>query len=340
MKQRDSGGAGLQTRDRLPGGLSDTDLRRMYEWMVLARSLDERMWLLNRGGQAPFVISCQGHEAAQVGAAYALEAGKDVLVPYYRDLGMVLVFGMTPRDIMLSLLAKQGDPSSQGRQMPGHFGSRRLNIITGSSPVATQVLHGAGVALAAKLRGEDTVALTSVGEGGTSEGDFHEALNFASIHHLPVIFLVENNGYAISVPQRKEMAIANVADRAAGYNMPGVTVDGLDPIATYAATKEAVDRARAGGGPTLIEAKVHRFTAHSSDDDDRTYRPAAELQEERAHDPVPMFRERLMDLGALSDVQDTEIRDRVKAQINDATDFAEQAPYPDPSELMRHVYGA
>lgn len=340
MKQHDSGGAGLQTRDRLPAGLTDADLLQMYEWMVLARSLDERMWLLNRGGEAPFVISCQGHEAAQVAAAYALQAGKDVLVPYYRDLGMALVFGLTPRDLMLSLLAKKGDPASQGRQMPGHFGSRRLNIITGSSPVATQVLHGAGVALAAKLRGEDTVALTCVGEGGTSEGDFHEALNFASIHHLPVIFLVENNGYAISVPQRKEMAIANVADRAAGYAMPGVTVDGLDPVATYAAAKAAVDRARAGGGPTLIEAKVHRFTAHSSDDDDRTYRPAVEIQEERAHDPIPMFRDRLKELGVLSEQQDREIRDRVKAQVNDATEFAEQAPYPDPSELMLHVYGA
>ncbi|HUZ03157.1 MAG TPA: thiamine pyrophosphate-dependent dehydrogenase E1 component subunit alpha [Thermomicrobiaceae bacterium] len=340
MKQHDSGGAGLQTRDRLPAGLTDADLLRMYEWMVLARSLDERMWLLNRGGQAAFVISGQGHEAAQVALASALQVGKDVLVPYYRDLGMALVFGLTPRDLMLSLLGKKGDPTSQGRQMPGHFSSRRLNIITGSSPVATQVLHGAGVALAAKLRGEDTVAMTCVGEGGTSEGDFHEALNFASIHHLPVIFVVENNGYAISVPQRKEMAVASVAERAAGYAMPGVTVDGLDPIATYVVAREAVDRARSGGGPTLIEAKVHRLTPHSSDDDDRTYRPAAELQEERAHDPIPMFRARLMELGVLSEQQEKEIRDRVKAQINDATEFAEQAPYPDPSELMLHVYGA
>ena len=340
MKQHDPGGVGIQTREPLPAGLTEADLRRMYEWMVLARSIDERMWLLNRGGQAPFVISCQGHEAAQVGAACALQVGKDVLVPYYRDLGMALVFGLTPRDLMLSLLAKKGDPASQGRQMPGHYGSRRHNIITGSSPVATQVLHGAGVALAAKLRHEDTVALTSVGEGGTSQGDFHEALNFASIHHLPVIFLVENNGYAISVPQKKEMAIASVAERAAGYAMPGFTVDGLDPIATYAVTREAADRARSGGGPTLIEAKVHRFTAHSSDDDDRTYRPVAELQEERTHDPIPAFRARLLAMGVLTEEQDKEIRDRVKAQVNDATEFAEQAPYPDPSELMLHVYGA
>ncbi|MFO7271485.1 thiamine pyrophosphate-dependent dehydrogenase E1 component subunit alpha [Sphaerobacter thermophilus] len=340
MKQFDSGGVGIETRATAPKGLTESDLVRMYEYMVLARSLDERMWLLNRAGQAPFVISCQGHEAAQVGAAFALQPGKDVLVPYYRDLAMVLYFGLTPRDLMLSLLARKEDPTSAGRQMPGHYGSRKHNIITGSSPVATQVLHATGIALAAKYRREDTVAWTCVGEGGTSQGDFHEALNFASIHRLPVVFFVENNGYAISVPQRKQMAIENVADRAAGYGMPGVTVDGGDPVAVYTVAKEAVDRARAGGGPTLIEAKVQRLTAHSSDDDDRTYRDPEELKAERAKDPIVRFRTALMEQGVLTEEQDAAIRARIKAQIDDATDFAEQAPYPDPAELMLHVYGS
>ncbi|MDI3339947.1 MAG: thiamine pyrophosphate-dependent dehydrogenase E1 component subunit alpha [Sphaerobacter sp.] len=340
MTHHDPGGVGTEARATAPTGLSDADLVRMYEFMALARALDERMWLLNRAGQAPFVISCQGHEAAQIGAAFALQPSKDVLVPYYRDLAMVLYFGVTPRDIMLSLLARRGDPASQGRQMPGHFGSRRHNILTTSSPVATQVLHATGVALAAKYRREDTVAWTCVGEGGTSEGDFHEALNFASIHRLPVVFFVENNGYAISVPQRKQMAIENVAARAAGYNMPGVTVDGTDPVAVYAAATEAVERARRGEGPSLIEAKVYRFTAHSSDDDDRTYRDPQELEAQRVRDPVARFRATLLEQGVLSEEQDAAIRSRITAQINDATEFAEQAPYPDPSELTLHVYGS
>lgn len=332
------GAVGIQSRLQAPPDLTEDDLRRMYEYMLLARSLDERMWLLNRGGQAPFVISCQGHEAAQIGAAFALQPGKDVVVPYYRDLGIVLYFGMTPREVMLSLTGKKGDPNSQGRQMPAHYGDRKLNIITTGSPVASQVPHAVGVALAAKLRKEDTVAWTAVGEGGTSEGDFHESLNFASIHKLPVIFFVENNNYAISVPNSKQMAIANVADRAAGYAMPGVTVDGTDPLACYEATKEAVARARRGEGPSLIEAKVHRFTAHSSDDDDRTYRPLEEIQAERQHDPIPRFRDKLLEAGILTEESDKEIRDRVKQQINDATEFAEQAPLPDPSELLLNVY--
>ncbi|MBX6341340.1 MAG: thiamine pyrophosphate-dependent dehydrogenase E1 component subunit alpha, partial [Thermomicrobiaceae bacterium] len=235
---------------------------------------------------------------------------------------------------------KKGDPNSQGRQMPAHYGSRRLNIITTSSPVATQLLHATGVALAAKLKREDIVAVTAVGEGGTSEGDFHEALNFAAIHRLPVIFLVENNSYAISVPQRKQMAIADVSARAAGYGMPGVTVDGTDPLAVYEVARAAVERARRGEGPTLIEAKVHRFTAHSSDDDDRTYRPREEITAERAYDPIPAFRATLLERGILSEEDDKALRERIRAEIDDATEFAEQAPYPDPSELTTHVYAS
>lgn len=339
MKHHSSGGVGIETKATVPSGLTDADLVRMYDYMVLARSLDERMWLLNRAGQAPFVISCQGHEAAQIGAAFALQPGKDILAPYYRDLAMVLYFGMTPDELMLSLLAKQGDPNSQARQMPGHYGSRRLKIFTTSSPVATQVLHATGAALAAKYRREDSVAWTCVGEGGTSQGDFHEAMNFASIHRLPVIFFVENNGYAISDPQRLQMAIENVADRAAGYGMPGVTVDGGDPLAVYSAAKAAVDRARAGEGPSLIEAKVFRFTAHSSDDDDRTYRSREELEAERANDPIVRFRTFLLEHGYLTEAQDAEIRAKIKARINEATEVAERAPYPDPADIELHVYG-
>jgi 2-oxoisovalerate dehydrogenase E1 component alpha subunit len=224
--------------------------------------------------------------------------------------------------------------------MPAHYGSRQHNIVTGSSPVATQTLHAVGVALAAKLRGEDTVALTSLGEGATSQGDFHEALNFASIHSLPVIFLVENNGWAISVPHKKQMRIASLADRADGYGMPGISVDGSDPVQVYNVVREAAERGRRGEGPTLVEARVFRYTAHSSDDDDRTYRPAGEVEEIKARDPIMQFRARLLEDGVLTEEQDQQIRQQVRAEIDDATDFAEKAPYPDPATLLDHVYGS
>lgn len=335
-----SGSVGVKHRQDGVAQLPPEQLRQMYEEMATARAVDERMWLLNRAGQAAFVISCQGHEAAQTGAGFALQPEKDFLLPYYRDMALALHFGLTPRDLMLGLLGKHGDPTSEGRQMPAHYGSRKHHIITGSSPVASQLPHAVGVALASKLRGEDSVALTSTGEGGSSEGDFHESLNFAAIHKLPVIFFIENNGWAISVPQKKQMAVEHVSQRAAGYAMPGVTVDGTDPVAVYTVVKEAVDRARNGDGPTLIEALVYRFTAHSSDDDERTYRPAEEIKEEHAHDPNKMFRARLIEAGVMSESEAAEIDARIKATVNDATDFAENAPYPDVAGLTLDVYGS
>jgi 2-oxoisovalerate dehydrogenase E1 component alpha subunit len=340
MTSSTSGPVGVKQRAGDLAQLPTEQLRQMYELMATARALDERMWLLNRAGQAAFVISCQGHEAAQAGAGFALDPKKDFLLPYYRDLALALHFGLTPRDMMLSLLGKHGDPTSEGRQMPAHYGSRERHIITGSSPVASHFPHAVGVALASKLRGEDSVSLACTGEGGSSQGDFHESLNFAAIHKLPVIFLIENNGWAISVPQKKQMAIKHVAERAAGYGMPGLTVDGTDPVVVYNAMKEAVERARNGEGPTLLETLVYRYTAHSSDDDDKTYRPAEELQEERSRDPNKRFRARLIDEGVLTEEDAGEIEARVKAEVNDATDFAEKAPYPDVAELTLHVYGS
>lgn len=162
-------------------------LRDMLRYMMLARALDERMWVLNRAGKAPFVISCQGHEAAQVGAAFALMRGKDFILPYYRGLATVLVMGMTPTEVMLGLFARATDPSSGGRQMPAHYGCRRLKIVTQSSPVGTQIPHAAGIGLAEKIKGGDAVVWVSFGEGTTSQGDFHEGVNLAAVHRLPVI---------------------------------------------------------------------------------------------------------------------------------------------------------
>ncbi len=315
-----------------------THLLEMYRLMRLARSLDERMWQLNRQGKAPFVISCQGHEAAQVGAALALRAGHDWVVPYYRDLGVVLTMGMTPREVMLALMAKAEDPNSGGRQMPAHYSHRKLNIVSHSSPTGTQVPHAVGIGLAAQMRGDDIVVWTAYGEGTSSQGDVHEAMNLAGVMKLPVIFFCENNGYAISVPQRKQMGVENVADRAAGYGFPGVVVDGTNVLEVHEATMAAVERARRGDGPTLIEAKCVRLTAHSSDDNDRTYRTAEDLKAMKAQDPVVKFETYLTSEGILDDATKTKILNEIKEAVNDATKYAEAAPLPDPATVKRYVF--
>src|SRR5918995_2757078 len=319
-------------------GLSDDDLVAMYRMIALARAIDERMWILNRAGRIPFVISGQGHEGAQVAIAWPLQKGHDWVAPFYRSIATCLTFGMSARDIMTAQYATANDPSSGGRQMPGHYGSHEHNLVSVSSPVATQLLHAVGIALAAKIRGTGQVAMTTMGEGSSNQGDVHEGLNFAAIHKLPFIFVVENNGYAISVPAARQVSIANVADRAAGYGIPGVVVDGSDVLACYAAAREAVERARAGEGPTLIEAKVIRLTAHSSDDQQTKYRSEEELAEERTKDCVPLFRSRLRDAGILTDEIEKGLTAEIKGIVDEATDYAEAQPDPDPATAMRYVF--
>lgn len=318
--------------------LSPARLLDLYYTMLLSRTLDERTWLLNRQGRGAFTISCQGHEAAQVGSAFALRPGQDIVFPYYRDVGVVLTLGMTARDLMLGFFARAADPSSGGRQMPNHFGSAQHKIISVSSPVATQIPQAAGAALAAKVRHESSVAVAYFGEGCTSAGHFHEGLNFASIHRLPVIFICENNGWAISVPREKQMGVATVAERASAYGMPGIVVDGTDPLAVYDATIQALERAHSGGGPTLIDAQVLRLTSHSSDDDDRRYRSADELDLAHRRDPLDLFRRALQERQILDNATDTELRQRASAAVDDAVSFAEASPEPDVETLGLHVY--
>jgi 2-oxoisovalerate dehydrogenase E1 component alpha subunit len=319
-------------------GLSDEDLLEMYRLVALARAVDERMWILNRAGRIPFVISGQGHEGAQVGVTWALEKGKDWIAPFYRSIATCLTFGMGARDIMTAQYATASDPSSGGRQMPGHYGSHEHNLVSVSSPVATQLLHAVGLALAAKIKKTGQVALTIMGEGSSNQGDVHEGLNFAAIHKLPFIFVVENNGYAISVPLARQVAGSSVADRAAGYGIPGVTVDGSDVLACYAATRDAVARARAGDGPSLIEAKVTRLTGHSSDDQQTKYRSEEELLADRALDPVPKFKAQLVEAGVLTAEAEARITASIVAAVDDATEYAESQPDPQPSTAMKHVY--
>jgi 2-oxoisovalerate dehydrogenase E1 component alpha subunit len=319
-------------------GLDDEQLLAMYRMVALARAVDERMWILNRAGRIPFVISGQGHEGAQVGVTWALTKGLDWIAPFYRSIAMCMTFGMSARDIMLAQYARASDPSSGGRQMPGHYGDRRHNLLSVSSPVATQILHAVGIALAAKIRGTGQVALTAMGEGSSNQGDVHEALNFAAIHRLPFIFLVENNGYAISVPAAMEISVPDVAMRASGYGIPGVVVDGSDVLACYRVARTAVERARAGEGPTLIEAKVTRLTGHSSDDQQTKYRSAEDLEAGQGRDALPHFREQLRAAGVLTEAVEEALMAEIKAIVDDATDFAEAEPDPQPSTAMRWVY--
>jgi 2-oxoisovalerate dehydrogenase E1 component alpha subunit len=245
---------------------------------------------------------------------------------------------MTAEDIITAHLAKGDDISSGGRQMPGHYGAAAHNILSVSSPVGTQVLHAVGLAMGAWVRGDDAVAITYFGEGTANQGEIHEAMNFAGVHRLPVIFVCENNGYAISVPLERQVGGGSVAARASGYGFPGVDVDGGDLLACYAAGVDAHERARTGGGPTLIEAHVVRLTSHSSDDDQRRYRDAVEVEALKEGDPIPRLAASLREWGLLDEAADEALRADVKAHVVESAARAEAHPDPDPTDILRHVY--
>ena len=319
-------------------GLSDDQLRALLRNMLLQRQLDNRGFQLNRQGKIPFALGSEGHEAAQAGAAMAFERGKDVLVPYYRDLGLVLGIGYTPLEMLNSMFARATDRSG-GRQFPNHYTNRDMGLLTISSIIAGHCPHAVGVAYAFTYRGETGRAvLCTTGDGATSEGEWHESVNFAAVHNLPIVFLVENNGFAISTPQSMQMRVKHVADRAPGYGIPGVVCNGLDPIETYATVKAALDRARTGGGPTLVEAMVYRYLSHSTDDDDRTYRDRTLVEEARRYDPVPTFERLLLDEGVVDEAAVAQLKADVLRDTNEATDTAELAPFPAAEDLYKNVY--
>jgi 2-oxoisovalerate dehydrogenase E1 component alpha subunit len=318
--------------------LRDADLREMYWTMLLARRLDERAWILHRQGKIAFHISGIGQEAAQVGAAFALERGKDWFVPYYRDLALMLALGYSPRDFMMGLMGKKGEPTSGAKQMPSHWSMREANVVSHSSPVATQTTHASGIGLGIKISGDDRVVLTSIGEGSTSQGEWYEGVNWAAVHKLPVIFLVENNVYAISVRQELQMATENVAQKANGLGLPGYSVDGLDARVVYETVSQAAARARSGEGPTLVEVLVSRMTPHSSDDDDRTYRTREEVEQMKVNDPLPKFADQLKSEGILTEDAIEDMEAKAKEQIQAAVEYAEAAEYPDITEARHPVY--
>ena len=312
----------------------------IYRTMVRCRALDERVWLLNRQGKAAIVASAQGHEAGQLGSVWALRKGHDRFYIYYRDLAVLVGLGLTPREIMLGFMAKEGEPLSGARQFPTHGAHAKLKIVNLSNVVASQIPQAVGAALASKMRGEDRVTIVYFGDGASSAGDCHEAMNFAAIHGLPVIFFCENNGYAISVPLSKQMAVDSIASRAQGYGMPGVVVDGTEVTAVYEATSEAADRARSGQGPTLIEAMVERYLPHTSDDDDRRYREGDDVERARRRDPLKRLGDDLTAMGLLPDELVDDIRADARREIDEATEAGEAAPYPQTHDFDRHVYSS
>jgi 2-oxoisovalerate dehydrogenase E1 component len=316
-------------------GLSDEQMIGMYRLMLMARRIDDRMFALQRQGRAPFVVGSSGHEAIQVASALAMDRDKDWVLPYYRDMGVALAWGFTPADIFLGVFAKKTDPMSGGRQLPGHWSDPDLRVLTQSSVIGTQYLHAVGIAQAIKTRGEDAVVSVYGGEGSTSEGDWHEAMNWAGIHKLPLIFVIENNGYAISVPHEEQVA-GSLAARAESYGFPGVEVDGNRALRVYKVMKAAVARARAGEGPTLIEAETYRYYAHTSDDNDTLYRSREEVETWRKRDPVARVRQYLIENRLLSEATEEEIDAEVVAILGQAVESAEAAPNPD--EPTARVY--
>ncbi|ACT00977.1 thiamine pyrophosphate-dependent dehydrogenase E1 component subunit alpha [Paenibacillus sp. JDR-2] len=318
-------------------GLSNEQAVEMYAMMMLARKFDERNLLLQRAGKINFHVSGIGQEVAQVAAAFALDRENDYFLPYYRDYGFVLAVGMTVKELMLSVFAKAEDPNSGGRQMPGHFGSKRLRIVTGSSPVTTQVPHAVGIALAAKMKNKPIVSFVTFGEGSSNQGDFHEGCNFAGVHKLPVILMCENNQYAISVPVHKQLG-GRVADRALGYGFPGYQVDGNDALEVFRVVKEARERAIAGEGPTLIEAMMYRLSPHSTSDNDLAYRTKEEVDENRSKDGIPKYKTYLEECGLWNEELEAELLARIRKMVDEATEYGDNAPFAAPESVLLHVY--
>jgi len=319
-------------------GLSKEEIIEAYRHVLMGRRLDERLWQLTRIGKTSFNISGQGHEVGQVAMAMAFERGKDYFLPYYRDMAACLVWGMTPKDIMLGSLGKEADPSSHGRQMPNHYGSKEHNIVSHSSTVSTQFPLATGVAYGAQLGKKDYLTLVTTGEGSANQGEVQEAMNFAGVKKLPLIFVFENNGYAISVGRDEQYASDKLSDRGPAFGFTGIQVDGNDFVESYLAFKQVVQDARSGKGPALIELMVTRLTSHSADDDHSVYRSKEDIENLKKNDGLLFFEKQLIDEGYLTREQMKEMDEELKKEINTATDEAEAMPDPTPDTILEQVY--
>jgi pyruvate dehydrogenase E1 component alpha subunit/2-oxoisovalerate dehydrogenase E1 component alpha subunit len=317
-------------------GLTSAQRLELYYWMRLTRSLEERLVNLYRqtkvvGG----LFRSLGQEADAVGSAYALRQG-DILSPLIRNLGSMLVKGATPLEILKQYMAK-GDSPTRGRELNIHFGDTDRGFIGQISPLGDMVPVMAGVTLTFKMRGEDRVGLVYVGDGATSTGAFHEGINFAAVQRCPLVVIIENNGYAYSTPTAKQSLVRQFADKAIGYGIPGETADGNDVIATYEATKRAVDRARRGEGASIVELMTFRRKGHA-EHDNQSYVPAGQIEKWAAeNDPIDRYVARLQSEGVTPD-ELAAIDARIQREIDEATDLAEQSGVPEPLDALVGIY--
>ncbi|MHB1049871.1 MAG: alpha-ketoacid dehydrogenase subunit alpha/beta [Bacteroidota bacterium] len=319
--------------------LSGEQLITAYKTMLMARMIDEKEMNLLKQGKILFHISGPGHEAIQVATAMAMKPAYDWAYPYYRDLAFSLAYGSTAKDIFCENMHRIEGPSSHGRQMPSHYGDKKLRIVGQSSPTGTQYLQAVGTAMGSVKEGNDEVTYVSSGEGATSEGEFWEAINWASREKFPVLFMVQNNGYAISVPVEEQIAGGSLYALLSGYpNLKKFHVDGTDFVESYKAAREAVDYCRAGNGPAFIEATCVRLFPHSSSDDPKKYRQAAEIEDDRKKDPIPKFERFLIEAKVLTQKELDAIRKEVKKEVEDAAEYAEAAPSPTADTVERNIF--
>ena len=319
-------------------GFTKTQILDVFRKMALSRRLDEKMLILLRQGKSFFHIGASGHEAAQLAAAVLIRPGEDWSYPYYRDGAYCIGLGMTAREQLLCFLSRADDPNSGGRQMPQHYGHKDLRIVSQSSPTGTQFLQAVGTAIARKMEKTKDVVYVSSGEGTTSQGDFHEALNWASNAKAPVIFHIQDNEYAIST-HKSEQTADSVYTMTAGFkNLSRYEVDGTNFFETNLAFKQAVERARRGKGPSLIVSNVVRLLPHSSSDDQRKYRTPKALEEDRKRDPMTILEDQCIREKLISAKEIEKIRTEVKAQVDADTEWAEGQEHPDGDTALDHIY--
>lgn len=347
--------------EKTASGLSHEQLIEMYRLMYLSRTIDDREIMLKRQQKIFFQISCAGHEALLVGAGMALRSGYDWFFPYYRDRALCLTLGVTATDMLLQSVGAAADPASGGRQMPTHWGDPKRHIVSQSSSTATQVLHGVGCSEAGRYYSRfpeaaaknssdyrayhdidfhgDEVVYTSLGEGSTSQGEFWEAINTASNQKLPVIFVVEDNGYAISVPVEVNTPGGNISRLVESFpNFHFEEVDGTDPVESYLAFQRAAEYCRAGLGPAFVHGHVTRLYSHSLSDDDRLYRSKAEREADALRDPISKMQMRLLRDGVLDAGGINRLEQQVEEEVRQAAEVALRSPLPEVSSIRKHVY--
>ena len=320
-----------------PLDLADEELLRIHRDLVRARLLDERLVRLQRQGKSSFVAPGAGHEGIQIAVAHALEPKRDWIFPYYRDYGLAAAYGVPVVEIVGQMLGTAADPA-KARQMPSHPGSRPLNVFTAISPIGAHLAPAAGTGIAMKLAGRGEVCVATFGDGATSEGDWHAGLNFAGVQGAPVVFVCENNRYAISVELAKQSASETIADKAHAYGMPGFRVDGMDVLACLYLMRELVQRARDGFGPALVDAAVYRYGPHSSADDDSVYRPRDEVEAWRKRDPLPRYRALLERRGLWDAAAEERLRAEIVAELDAAVEEAEAAGPVTLASMFDDVY--